>query len=150
VLFRPLPYKEAAQLVDVLSSKIGAERDSKLFDSYGDFLAWKNHSTSFDELAACPGRARREISPGKARPSGFSDSGERRLLLIARRARRSRPDIRTSGCGQRDMAVLSHHFWQSRLGGAADIVGASVTLDGRTCVITGVMPERLQLLSETG
>ena len=37
-LFRPLPYKESEQLVDVLASKIGAESPSNLFDSYSDFL----------------------------------------------------------------------------------------------------------------
>ena len=142
VLFRPLPYKEAEQLVDVLSSKIGAERDSKLFDSYSDFLAWKNHSTSFDELAACTwARPARNLTwQGKTqRVLGIPASAGFFSLLGVRAAEGRTFEPQDAGNG--DMAVLSHHFWQSRLGGAPNIVGASVTLDGRTCIVAGIMPE---------
>lgn len=40
--------------------------------------------------------------------------------------------------------VISQSLWQ-RLGGDPSIVGKSLTLDGRTYVVTGVMPERFRL-----
>jgi putative ABC transport system permease protein len=37
-------------------------------------------------------------------------------------------------------AILSYAFWQRRLGGKADAVGGSITLDGASVTIVGVLP----------
>ena len=37
-------------------------------------------------------------------------------------------------------AILSHAFWQSRLGARADVIGGSITLDGASTTIVGVLP----------
>ena len=37
-------------------------------------------------------------------------------------------------------AILSYTFWQRRLGAKADVIGASITLDGRPTTIVGVLP----------
>ncbi|GMV22897.1 MAG: hypothetical protein AMXMBFR57_28460 [Acidimicrobiia bacterium] len=39
------------------------------------------------------------------------------------------------------VAVLTHAFWRTRLGGAADVLSRTVTLDGDTYRIVGVMPD---------
>ena len=142
VLFRSLPYKESERLVDVLASKIGAESPSKLFDSYSDFLEWKTHSTSFDELAACTwARPARDFTwQGKTqRVLGIPATAGFFSMLGVQAAQGRTFEPQDAGNG--DIVVLSHHFWQSRLGGAPDIVGVSVMLDGRTCAVAGVMPE---------
>jgi len=40
--------------------------------------------------------------------------------------------------------VLSHHFWQDRLGSPTDAVGGSLALDGRNCTVIGIMPSRFE------
>ena len=40
------------------------------------------------------------------------------------------------------VVVLSYDFWKRELGGAADVPGRSVTIDGRPATIIGVMPRR--------
>ena len=40
------------------------------------------------------------------------------------------------------VAVLSYDFWKRELGGAADVPGRTVTIDGRPATIIGVMPRR--------
>jgi predicted permease len=40
--------------------------------------------------------------------------------------------------------VLSHQLWQTALGGAPDIIGASVTIDAGTGVVVGVAPPSLR------
>ena len=43
------------------------------------------------------------------------------------------------------MIVISHALWQRRFGGAADIVGRSVQVNGRARTVIGVMPESFRL-----
>jgi hypothetical protein len=38
------------------------------------------------------------------------------------------------------VAILSYALWQSTFGGARDIVGRAITLDGKSHVVVGVMP----------
>jgi putative ABC transport system permease protein len=40
--------------------------------------------------------------------------------------------------GRKYVAVVSHAFWQQRLGGRADVVGSTIELNRRTFTITGV------------
>ncbi|MCX6952007.1 MAG: ABC transporter permease [Verrucomicrobia bacterium] len=42
--------------------------------------------------------------------------------------------------GAEKTALISHELWQANFGGAPDIVGKSVRLNGRAAVIIGVMP----------
>ena len=37
-------------------------------------------------------------------------------------------------------AIVSHAFWQRRLGAKADVIGASITIDGAPTTIVGVLP----------
>src|SRR6266566_3394907 len=39
------------------------------------------------------------------------------------------------------VAVIAHRLWQERFGGATDVLGKSVTLDGNSYTIVGVMPD---------
>ncbi|HUR22226.1 MAG TPA: ABC transporter permease [Vicinamibacterales bacterium] len=39
------------------------------------------------------------------------------------------------------VTVISHRFWQTRLGGAVDVMGRALTLNGEPHQIIGVMPE---------
>src|SRR2546427_5389401 len=42
--------------------------------------------------------------------------------------------------GTHSVAVISHAFWQSQFGGAADVIGNTVTLDEKVIEIVGVAP----------
>ena len=43
--------------------------------------------------------------------------------------------------GAPSVAIIGHRFWQERFGGAQDVIGATVRLDGRTTEVVGIMPE---------
>ena len=45
------------------------------------------------------------------------------------------------GTGESRVAVLSHAFWQTRLGGDPDIVGRALTINGHSLTVIGVAPE---------
>ncbi len=49
-----------------------------------------------------------------------------------------------------DMAVISHGFWQRRLGGDAHIVGRTLTFNGRSYIVLGVLPANFTALPGYG
>ena len=42
--------------------------------------------------------------------------------------------------GQDDVVILSHALWEHRFGGDANIIGRTITLEGRNRVVIGIMP----------
>ena len=46
------------------------------------------------------------------------------------------------------VVVIGHGFWRSQFGGAADVVGRNLEINGRTRTIIGIMPERYAFPSE--
>ena len=51
--------------------------------------------------------------------------------------------------GGEKVTVLSHSFWQQRFGGAANVLGKNVLLDGESYTIAGVTPEDFFFPSRT-
>lgn len=49
--------------------------------------------------------------------------------------------------GSPDRTVLTYGYWQRRFGGAPDIVGQSVTIDGAPHEVIGVLPSSFKFLS---
>jgi predicted permease len=50
--------------------------------------------------------------------------------------------------GRQPTVVLMHGYWQRRFGGVRSVLGQTVTVDGTSHVIIGVMPPRFRFLDE--
>jgi putative ABC transport system permease protein len=48
------------------------------------------------------------------------------------------------------LVVLSHDLWVRRFGANPDVVGSTIRLDGKDCVVTGIAPRALSLPGATG
>lgn len=138
VLLRPLPYADPDRLVTIFTSRPHSERGNA---SLAEFLDWKAASHSFETLDAVD-RSRFTLTGdgeavqiiGLSVTASFFETLKARPLLG-----------RTFASGEdqpgRDLTVvLSEHLWRRRYGSNPDIVGKTVTLEGRPHTVIGVMP----------
>ena len=138
VLLRPLPYKNPAALVVLNEStpKVGL-----VSVSYPNFLDWRAQSRAFSEMAAVhdeefnlSGADRPEYVSGRAvSPNFLAMLGVRPLLGRDFDASEEKP-------GARPVVLLSYQLWQSHFGGDHNVIGRSITLNGRGFTIIGVLP----------
>ena len=140
VLLRALPYKSAERLVAVWCAEVG-QPGTKIFASYRDFEELKAHSHSFEGLAALTWARAGEILTWNGSPHEVLaiPASVEFFSLLGKSAELGRvfgPEDLGNGC----TVVLAHSFWQTELAGPTGIVGAPLTLNGKPCVVAGVMP----------
>ncbi len=139
-VLRPLPYPEPDELVWMWKSSDRAATNSL---SYDDFVDYRDGIDAFEDVAAyvlfrshvlVSGREEAErisarlITPGFFRTLGASPTLGRAFL--EQEAVEGGPQV----------TVLSHEYWQGRLGGDPAIIGQTLVLDGEPTEIVGVMP----------
>jgi predicted permease len=133
VLLKPLPYRDPGRIVTLLSPGSAPL-------SGGDFDDIKAQARSFESAAAAEGWG--GSLTGGERPEQviglrLSD-GMFQLLGVP--AYRGRTFIGEDFLpGKENVLVLSYGLWQRRFGGAADVVGKSITLDGTPYSVVGIM-----------
>ena len=141
VLLRPLPFAEPDRLVWMWGNiRNGGNRASV---SPLDFLDYRDRNETFEEFAASfsipvpfnltgdgePERLNTAVVTGNY----FQALGVRPALGRAFLPENEKP-------GRDHVAVLSQSLWQRRFGGDPSIVDRTVTLDGKSFEIIGVMP----------
>ncbi len=142
VLLRPLPFPEQDRLA-WLQQGVQAPGGGPLVPntlSYPDFFDWRARQHSFTGIASHRDTDVTLTGLGDARQltSQIVSSDFFRVLgvspILGRDFERSeeKPDTR--------VAMLSHQLWQTTFGGAPDITGRAITLDGQSYTVAGVMP----------
>src|SRR5262249_50339394 len=143
-LLNPLPKSNPDQLVTLHESKPNFEQGSI---SYPNFRDWRKENRTFSALAV-------------ARPWTFT-------LTNAGRAERLRAEFVSCDffpvlavrpvigrvflpgedeVGAAPLAMISEGLWKRKFGGAPDVVGQRITLDGNSYGVGGVVPESFDLL----
>ena len=158
VALRPLPFPDAARLVDVHeTSATELCAGCAVGTSYDGFVDWRREARAFDAMAAYVERravlgggdvARRPV-PSRAGPvpervQGAVASPALFGLLGARPAlgRVLVPDDERPNAER--VVVLGHELWMRRFGGDSAVVGRAVLVDGLPHVIVGVMAPRFR------
>jgi putative ABC transport system permease protein len=147
VLLRPLPFKDSAQLVRLRETHKNVGNVSV---SYPDFLDWREQSHSFAGMAVInnvgfnlSGIAQPENIGGYAvSPNFLALVGVRPVLGRDLLPSEEKP-------GTAPVVLLSYLLWQSHLGGDPAAIGRSITLDGRSYSIVGVLPPTFRFLDRT-
>jgi putative ABC transport system permease protein len=140
VLLRSLPYRDADRLAVVWETnrQRGYRRNVM---SPANFVELRTQAQSFEGLSAfydwrfnLTGAGEPVEVPVQVTTADLFD------VLGARAALGRTYTVEEVRAGREDLAVLSHGFWLSRFGGAHDVVGKTVALNGEPVEIVGVMP----------
>jgi putative ABC transport system permease protein len=139
-LLRPLPYAQPGRLVRIYTDT----PPFKFRFSVADYLALQAQQTHFEQIAGYTERA-----------MAFSDGDVAELLrgrvvswtyfaLLGIRPALGRDFTEVDGRpGSPPAVIVSHGFWQQRLGGRPDVMGKPVRLDGLDYAVAGVLPPLL-------
>jgi putative ABC transport system permease protein len=146
VLLQPLPFHDPDRLV-LLSMQRNREAGVMLPMSFPDYFDVRDQSGSFMALGAWAfGRGNvsadepEQVLYAVATANVFSILGVAPAIGPGFAPADDQP-------GARRAAVISHGLWQRRFGSNPGVVGQSLTLDGRTYEITGVLPASFRFLS---
>jgi len=141
VLLKPLPVPESDRLVLVYNGypRAGAVRGGS---GVPDYLDRVKGASAIETLALfnTGNRTTGESGrPERVRGMGVTPSFFRVARVEAALGRTFTDD--EAEPGNADKVVLSHAFWQERLGGDRAVMGRQLRLDGKTYTVVGVMPE---------
>jgi len=133
VLLKPLPYPHAERLVWLADYN---ERFKMEAVAGPDFLDWKQQAQSFEKMAGYGyGFGTLSIN-GNADQAMSADVTDDFWAITG-----AQPSPgRTFAPGERDVAILGRGIFERRLGSDPNIIGKTVTLDGRAVTVVGVMP----------
>jgi hypothetical protein len=142
-LIRPLPYPEPDRLVSLFERNVVGD-EQQMSVAPGNFLDWQKAATSFESMSATGIRIITLMSDNAGTVPervGFCACSATLFQTLEVKPRMGR--IFTSEedrFGAPRVVVISYALWQRRLGGAADVVGKSIRLDGEDHQVIGVMP----------
>src|SRR5438093_2334039 len=138
VLLRPLAYPDSGQLVWL--SERGPDWSGGSI-SYPNFTDWRNQQSVFEKFGVYTGNNFTLTGAGEpVRLEGALMSADVFAAL------RTQPEIGRvfredeDKPGAPPVAVISHALWQNRLGGDAGIVNKTISLNGKSYSVLGVMP----------
>jgi putative ABC transport system permease protein len=142
VLLRPLAYREAQQLYLVREIVPELSQTYPTFPAnLNNFRVWQRECHSFDDVAIVEpynmtlteyGEAE-QITGGRASANLFNLLG-----IVPELGRTFLPQEDTPGNDH--VVMLTDSFWRDRFHGDPAMVGRSITLDGKTFQVVGVLP----------
>ena len=142
VVIRPLPYAGAERLVRIF--EFDGPTPERHYVTAPTFLGLRDGMRSLEGLAA--------LYTYRETGADYTD-GDRPERIRTLRVSSGYLDVYGSAAflgreftkqeerGDVDGALVSHQFWQTRLGGAHDVLGSRVNLDGAPYRVIGVAPE---------
>ncbi|MBI2497900.1 MAG: ABC transporter permease [Opitutae bacterium] len=139
ILFKPLPYPDSAQLVRLYRAT-PQNRNGPFAPA--DFLDFRRASNGLGEVAAYTPANASLSEPGN--PAEMAYAGRITANLFAllgippQLGRSFRADEETPGRNR--VVILSQRVWLRRYGGAPDIIGRTIRIDGEPHQVIGVMP----------
>lgn len=151
ILLRPLPYPESERIVSVWhtppqDSFPGLSRFSV---SPGNYLDWKEQSQAFEQMAIYQYAGLSLSAGGDPVPiTGAAVSSDFFSVLRAQVEKGRAFSSEEEQQGRDQVVVLGHGLWQRAFGADPHLIGRTVTLNGRSYTIVGIMPAGFEFPAE--
>jgi putative ABC transport system permease protein len=146
VLIKPLPFKNADRQVFILKKNVprGWSRNPI---SPAEILAWRSQTEAFEDFAAYTESSCVLTGAGEAEEDPCEVITSNLFPLLGVAPYRGRTFTAEEDKAQAPRAaVLSYGLWQRRFGGDENVIGRSITLNGVSHTVVGVMPANLSHL----
>jgi putative ABC transport system permease protein len=141
ILLRPLPYPDPQRLIVVGTH----QRDESGMSAMGtaDFLAWRDHQHSFEQVAVLDGAGSSFALSGMGAPEqipGVGVSANFFLIFGVAPLKGRGFNLGEDLPGAPGVVVISEQFWRDHLGSDPEVLNRTLTLNGKQHTIVGVMP----------
>jgi predicted permease len=139
LLLRPLPYPNSERLAIIWTHSPGANV-AQDWPSPGQFSMVKSSTSVFEELAIAQGGNVVLTGQGEPERLGVVRTSSVMFSLLSVQPLLGRVFLpEEDRPGKPLTAILSHGFWQRRFGGDPKVLGQSLTLNGTSYNVVGVM-----------
>ena len=140
LLLQPLPYPDADRVMQLWEYRPLQGRDRNTV-SPADYLDWRARSTTFESMSAIWGASVSLTGDGEPEelPTLLITEDYFKVLRVEPSHGRSFVDQEFTDDAE-SAVVISDGLWQRRFGGAQDILGTKLQLDGEPYTVVGVMP----------
>jgi predicted permease len=148
LLLRPLPYKDANRLVILWNRSPGLDILQDWF-STAQYLDIKNGHHGFEEVAIASGANDDLTGEGEPERVGTVRVSSNLFPMLGARAALGRlflPDEDVPG--RSPTAVLSYGMWAHRYGRDPRMLGKSITINGQSYEVVGILPQSFSLPRE--
>jgi putative ABC transport system permease protein len=147
VMLEPLPYRDPDRIVAVWETNRGGT--SRNVIAPANFVAWRERVRTLEHLGMVgPAGAAMIINGQPVDTSGLTVSAEVFRALGAQPALGRAYTPEEDLGGNSAVIVLSHEFWQRRLGGRADVLAMTIPTDDGPRAVIGVMPPGFTIVGQ--
>ncbi len=147
VLLNPLPFPNPDQLLAVYSKTSSFSQSSI---SYPNFLDWHKDNTSFSSLGAFRFEDYNLTGAGEPeRLHGYKISADLFPALGVQLPLGRNIRLEEDQPGAPPVVVIGDGLWKRKFASSPDVLGKSLTLNGKAYTIIGVAPSRLPVFSPT-
>jgi predicted permease len=143
-LLRPLPYGHPNRLLVVGEGRHQFDING-VEASYPDFLEWRKDTKTFSSLAGYVSSGALLAGTGGAqviRTTRVTANFFSTMRVQPRLGRNFLPGEDKPGAAR--VALVSYGYWQTHLGGSAQALGKTLTLDGTPFTVVGVLPQNFE------
>jgi len=142
VMLKPLPYRDADRLVRIWESDVPRGRP-EFSVSQPNFVDFRARNQTFERMVATAG-----TTLNLTTADGLEPLVGRRVTIDFLPALAVAPALGRNFLPEEDrpggntrVAIATHGFWQRRLGGNRSVVGTTISLNGASYTVIGVLPQ---------